>query len=161
MTSWIGVFKRKSLAIVAIGILTAACGTGPHAEARKVVQAITSTTLAATTTTSTTTTLPPTTTTTVPPTTTTTIATRMVPNATELGGQNYAVSTAEEMLTQAGFTVQILTASPLTVACYTYSALGQQPVWNTNEVVGQYPSAGTVAPIGSTVQLQVCGAAPP
>ena len=156
-------FKRKSVGIVAVGILTAACSTAPHAEARKLALATTtSSTVAPTTTTSTTTTtLPPTTTTTFPPTTTTTIATGMVPNATELGGQNYFVGEAEDMVTQAGFTVQIFTTSPLTVACYTYSLPGQQPEWNTNEVVGQYPPAGTVAPIGSTVQLQVCGAAPP
>jgi hypothetical protein len=156
----LGVFKRKSVGCVAIAILTAACSTTPHAEARKLVAATTSTTVAPTTTTSTTTTLPPTTTTTVLPTTTTTITTGMVPNATELGGQNYSIGVAEDMVTRAGFTVQV-NSTTVMPACYTYSALGQQPVWNTNEVIGQYPSAGTVAPIGSTVQLEVCGPAPP
>ena len=148
------------MGIATIALLATACGTTAHADARKLAPTTTTTTkLAATTTTSTTTTLPPTTTTTVPPTTTTTIATGTVPDAVDAGRECGCSLGAEQSLTQAGFVVAVVLVTAASCYIPISSAIGQ-PEWNAGEVIRQSPSFGTVARIGTTVELDICGPDP-
>ena len=101
-----------------------------------------------------TTTVAITTTTTVPPTTTTTIATATVPDAVAAATRCGCSALPRQVLTDAGFVAQLVPVS--SGACYFTSPLTGRQAWNSGQVIEQSPYAGTVAPIGSTVDLQVC-----
>ena len=104
-----------------------------------------------------TTTSPPTATTAVPPTIaipTTTIPTATVPNAASVGESTGSSVLAGEAITRAGFTYSVVPTN--SGACYFTSPLTGQQAWNSGEVIGQNPDPGTVAPVGSMVNLRVC-----
>ena len=62
------------------------------------------------------------------------------------------------LLTDAGFVTQLVPVS--SGACYFTSPLTGKQAWNSGQVIEQSPYAGTVAPVGSTVDLQVCAGQP-
>ena len=103
------------------------------------------------------TTIPPTTTT-VPPTTTTTIPMATVPDAAGPGEKAGSRAVADDVLTKAGF---IAADDPTSSgACYFDSPISGPNSWNAGEVLGQSPLPGTLAPLGSTVYIQVCAGTP-
>lgn len=120
--------------------VVAPVGTHPAA-------AVSSTTTEATSTTSSTSTSSPTT-------STTSIPTAVVPDAAAAGQECGCKAGAVQTLTQAGFKYQMVPTS--SGACYITGPDGQQE-WNAAAVVGQDPNPGTVEPVGSVVDLLVCG----
>ena len=105
-----------------------------------------------------TTTVATTTTTTIPPTTTTTIATATVPDAVAAATRCGCSALPRQILTEAGFVAQLVPVS--SDACYFNSPITGPRSWNSGTVIEQSPYAGTVAPVGSTVDLQVCAGQP-
>ncbi|MGH9208233.1 MAG: PASTA domain-containing protein [Acidimicrobiales bacterium] len=139
--------QMKLLGITSGVVLALGCGA--CSTSRQATGRSTSTTASTTTTTA------PQTTTTLPPTTTTTVPTAVVPDAAAAGQQCGCESQPILMLRQAGFVYQnVLNAS--SGACYYTDPLNGQRAWNSGEVIGQEPNPGTVAPVGSTVDLIVC-----
>ena len=113
-----------------------------------------------TTSTTTTTTVPPTTTTTTltPTTTTTTVPSAPVPDAATAGRLAGNSGASINDLRDAGFGYELVDVS--FQSCYMLALPGQPQEWNGGSVVGQDPPAGTVEPLGSTVQIYVCGPPP-
>src|SRR5271157_2347790 len=150
--------------LVLLGVAAGAFVLGRHSEptpARRVALAVSTTTSDPTTTTTSpppATTTTTSTTTTAPPTTTTTVAMAVVPNAV-LAARETNEGYAQQVLTQAGFTFDITRV--YLHSCYLLSLPGQAPEWNGGEVLAQIPAAGTNAPVGSSVELEVCGPSPP
>jgi len=137
----------RRLAVVACGAVLAGGCSGPSSVASRSTSSA-----PRTTTTVIPTTVPPTTTTV--PLTTTTIATATVPDAASVGQSTGSSVLAEQVLTRAGFAYA--TVPTTSDACYFTSPLTGQQAWNAGEVIGQNPNPGTVAPVGSTVYLQIC-----
>ncbi|HTU38628.1 MAG TPA: PASTA domain-containing protein [Acidimicrobiales bacterium] len=152
--------RRRAAVVVAALALIAAIGVGfavgrvtapgtsqPHHGAQDgttvhFFENAASTTTSTTSTTSTTTLLP-TTTTTVPPTTTTTaVPTAVVPDAVALDRQSGVGAEALTLLKQAGFNYT-----------FSYQEVGQGG--NCGVYMAQSPTAGSRAPVGSTVVVTV------
>jgi hypothetical protein len=63
------------------------------------------------------------------------------------------------LLRNAGFGYELVDVQ--VQSCYMLALPGQPQEWNGGSVVGQYPPAGTVEPLRSTVQIDICGPPPP
>jgi hypothetical protein len=158
-----------SSALVVVVLLGACSSSSPLAATnrhRNIPSHATTTTDPTTTTTTTTTTLPPTTTTTIPPTTTvppttttTTVPSAPVPDAATPGRLEGGSWASIGVLSRAGFGYYLVKVSEQ--SCYMLALPGQAPEWDGGSVVDQYPPAGTVEPLGSTVRIDICGPPPP
>jgi len=149
---------RKALGLAVVVLAAAACTAAPSAHASAGTPRSARTTASTSDPpTSTNVTVAPTTTTTTT-TATSTVAMATVPDAATIGREEGNSGVSIWVLSQAGFAYQIVRLE--SQSCFELALPGQQPFWNGGEVLGQFPPAGTLAPQGSVVDIDICGPPP-